>query len=65
MKKYLLAGLLVWMPLAITVWVLTWLLGVMDGLFAWLLIGAAGAAAGVGACQHRAAAPRARAWACW
>lgn len=37
MKKYLLTGLLVWMPLAITVWVLSWLLGVMDGVFAWLL----------------------------
>ena len=37
MKKYLLAGLLVWTPLAITVWVLTWVLGAMDGLFAWLL----------------------------
>ena len=37
MKKYLLTGLLVWTPLAITVWVLTWLLGAMDGLFAWLL----------------------------
>jgi len=36
-KKYLLTGLLVWTPLAITVWVLTWLLGAMDGLFAWLL----------------------------
>jgi uncharacterized membrane protein len=32
-KKYLLAGLLVWTPLAITVWVLTWLVGVMDGMF--------------------------------
>jgi hypothetical protein len=32
-----LAGLLVWTPLAITVWVLSWLLGAMDGLFAWLL----------------------------
>jgi uncharacterized membrane protein len=36
-KKYLIAGLLVWTPLAITVWVLTWLLGAMDGLFAWVL----------------------------
>jgi len=36
-KKYLLTGLLVWTPLAITVWVLSWLLGAMDGLFAWLL----------------------------
>ncbi|MGL6110227.1 MAG: DUF502 domain-containing protein [Rubrivivax sp.] len=37
MKKYLLAGLLVWTPLAITIWVLSWMLGVMDGMFAWFL----------------------------
>ncbi len=37
MKKYIVAGLLVWLPLAITIWVLTWLLGVMDGVFAWVL----------------------------
>jgi uncharacterized membrane protein len=39
-KKYLVAGLLVWMPLAITIWVLTWLLGTIDGVFAWILSGA-------------------------
>ncbi len=33
MKKYLVAGLLVWLPLAITIWVLGWLLGVMNGVF--------------------------------
>jgi uncharacterized membrane protein len=38
-KKYLLAGLLVWTPLAITIWVLSWLLGAMDGLFGWILTG--------------------------
>jgi uncharacterized membrane protein len=37
LKKYLVAGLLVWLPLAITIWVLSWLLGVLDGMFAWLL----------------------------
>ena len=37
MKKYLVAGLLVWLPLAITIWLLSWLLGVMDGVFAWML----------------------------
>ncbi len=37
MKKYLVAGLLVWLPLAITVWVLTWMLGTLDGVFAGLL----------------------------
>ena len=39
MKKYLLAGLLVWTPLAITIWVLAWLLGFMDSMFAWVLNG--------------------------
>ncbi len=37
MKKYLIAGLLVWLPLAITIWVLTWLLGALNGVFAGLL----------------------------
>jgi len=32
-KKYLVTGLLVWMPLAITIWVLSWLLGALDGVF--------------------------------
>jgi uncharacterized membrane protein len=36
-KKYLVAGLLVWLPLAITIWVLSWLLGSLDGVFASLL----------------------------
>jgi uncharacterized membrane protein len=38
MKKYLLAGLLAWAPLGITIWVLLWLLGSMDGLFGALLV---------------------------
>ncbi|MDE2400561.1 MAG: DUF502 domain-containing protein [Burkholderiales bacterium] len=40
MKKYILTGLLVWLPLAITIWVLLQLLGVLDGIFAWLVIAA-------------------------
>jgi uncharacterized membrane protein len=36
-KKYLLAGLLVWLPVAITVWVLHSVLGLLDGLFAWMV----------------------------
>ncbi len=39
MKKYLIAGLLVWLPLAVTVWVLQAVLGVLDGVFGWLLSG--------------------------
>ena len=37
MKKYLIAGLLVWLPLSITVWVLHSVLGVLDGVFGWVL----------------------------
>jgi uncharacterized membrane protein len=37
LKKYLIAGLLVWLPLAVTIWVLRWLLGALDGLSSWLL----------------------------
>jgi uncharacterized membrane protein len=36
-KKYIVAGLLVWLPLAITIWVLSWLLGALDGVFAALV----------------------------
>jgi len=37
-KKYLIAGLLVWLPLTITVWVLLWVLGLLDGVFASLVV---------------------------
>lgn len=33
MKRYLIAGLLVWLPLAITIWVLHAVLGLLDGVF--------------------------------
>jgi uncharacterized membrane protein len=36
-KKYLIAGLLVWLPLAITIWVLQAALGLLDGVFGWFL----------------------------
>ncbi len=38
-KKYLLTGLLVWLPLAITLWVLLWLVGLLDGILGGLLTG--------------------------
>ena len=40
-KKYLLTGLMVWLPLAITLWVLLWLIGLLDALFAGVLNGVA------------------------
>jgi len=36
-RKYIVAGLLVWLPLAITIWVLSWVLGALNGVFAWVL----------------------------
>ncbi len=38
-KKYLITGLLVWLPLAITVWVMLWLIGLLDGIFGGVLSG--------------------------
>jgi uncharacterized membrane protein len=32
-KQYFITGLLVWLPLAITVWVLMWLVGLLDAVF--------------------------------
>ena len=32
-KQYFITGLLVWLPMGITVWVLTWLVGLLDGIF--------------------------------
>lgn len=37
MKKTLVAGLLVWLPLVVTIWLLHAMLGIVDGLFGWLL----------------------------
>jgi len=32
-RHYLLTGLLVWLPMGVTVWLLTWLVGTLDGIF--------------------------------
>ncbi len=39
MRKYFIAGLLVWLPLAVTIWVLQAALGALNGVFAWALTG--------------------------
>ena len=39
LKKHIIAGLLVWLPLAITVWILLWLVGMFDAVFAAFLSG--------------------------
>jgi uncharacterized membrane protein len=37
LKRFVIAGLLVWLPLAVTVWVLHFLYGIVDDVFAWLV----------------------------
>jgi len=38
-KKYLLTGLLAWLPLTLTIWVLLWLVGFLDAIFGAFLTG--------------------------
>ena len=38
-KKYLLTGLLAWLPLTLTIWVLLWLVGLLDAIFGAFLTG--------------------------
>lgn len=55
-KKYLLTGLLAWLPLTLTFWVLLWLVGLLDAIFGGLLTGLSAvtpASAGVGIEQLR------------
>ena len=33
LRQYFITGLLVWLPMAVTLWVLTWLYGLLDGIF--------------------------------
>ncbi len=40
-KKYMLTGLMVWLPLAITIWVLSWLVNSLDGVLGGVLSGLA------------------------
>lgn len=40
MKKHILTGLLVWLPLAITLWVLNQVLAALDGVFSWFVVAA-------------------------
>jgi uncharacterized membrane protein len=40
-KKYLLTGLLAWLPLTLTIWVLLWLVGLLDAIFGGILTGLA------------------------
>ena len=36
-QRYFLTGLLAWLPLVITVWMLLWLLQLIDSIFAYIV----------------------------
>lgn len=40
LRQYFVTGLLVWLPVGVTAWVLLWLIGALDSIFGGLLIGA-------------------------
>jgi len=40
LRQYFITGLLVWLPVGITAWVLLWLVGALDGIFLSVLAGA-------------------------
>ena len=40
-KKYLLTGLLAWLPMTLSIWVLLWLVGLLDAIFGGVLTGVA------------------------
>ena len=42
LRQYFITGLLVWLPMGVTIWVLTWLYGLFDGIFL-MVLGAANA----------------------
>lgn len=39
LRQYFVTGLLVWLPVGVTVWVLLWLVGILDGIFLGVLAG--------------------------
>jgi uncharacterized membrane protein len=49
LRQYFITGLVVWLPMGVTVWVLLWLVGILDGIFGWVLSGLARAVPGFAA----------------
>jgi uncharacterized membrane protein len=37
LRQYFITGLVVWLPVGVTAWVLLWLVGILDGIFGWVL----------------------------
>jgi uncharacterized membrane protein len=41
LRQYFITGLVVWLPVGVTLWALLWLFGILDGIFGWVLSGLA------------------------
>ena len=53
LRQYFITGLLVWLPMGVTVWVLLWLLGILDGIFLGVLSAAEAMVPGLGPLANR------------
>lgn len=53
LRQYFITGLLVWLPMGITVWVLLWLVGILDGIFLGVLGAAEAMIPGLGPIAER------------
>jgi len=49
LRQYFITGLVVWLPMGVTVWVLLWLIGILDGIFGGILSALARAVPGFAA----------------
>lgn len=52
-RQYFITGLLVWLPMGVTVWVLLWLLGMLDGIFLGVLAAAEAVVPGLAVAAER------------
>ena len=53
LRQYFITGLLVWLPVGITAWVLLWLVGILDGIFLGVLSAAEAMIPGLGGLTDR------------
>jgi uncharacterized membrane protein len=53
LRQYFITGLLVWLPMGVTVWVLLWLVGILDSIFLGVLAAAEALLPGLGALAER------------
>ncbi|MCA0327025.1 MAG: DUF502 domain-containing protein [Proteobacteria bacterium] len=53
LRQYFITGLLVWLPMGVTVWVLLWLLGILDSIFLGVLTATEAVLPGLGSAAEK------------